>query len=534
MRHSILLVDDDPLILSSLSEALEGEGYRVTCSVNGQAAVDLMKACTFDLIITDMVMEEVDGIEVLKKAKAEYPEIKVIILTGYGNMETAIETLRLEVDDYLLKPIEAGEVFSRVRICLDKLESQRKIKKAYSETEKRSKARNNEIAAVCEHLKKELKEKKDIDKIIKGSEKRYGILREGCCDIIYFLNPAGCFSFVGNSIESILGYKVKHLLGKHYSSIVWPEDQEKAKYHFNERRNGDRYTKEFELRLGMGVEQSGQSTIDYLPVELHSFGIYREPVSETDKTFSGTLGIARDVCMWNHAENSLKFLNEELDKERKLKKLLSKKFIDTLESDRKEMAMELHDNIGQSLTSLNMNLESIKNQIEKENNEIRNNVEMGIEKVHQTIEDLKNITYQLRPDILDNLGLLPSIKELLGRVKKSSNMEPVFFAKNIDGKFSPRKELCLYRIVQEALTNIIKHSKAKKLYLNLVEKENRIFLSIEDDGVGFDYDAERININTKNSMGLLTMRERAMQVGGSFTLDSSLNNGTHILVEIPV
>lgn len=126
--YKILLVDDDLLILQSISSTLEHEGYRVTTAANGEAAIELMKESNFDLILTDLVMEPVDGIGVLKKAKEINPEIIVIILTGYGDLISAVEALRLDADDYLLKPCEPEELSFRISSCLEKLELKRKVK----------------------------------------------------------------------------------------------------------------------------------------------------------------------------------------------------------------------------------------------------------------------------------------------------------------------------------------------------------------------------------------------------------------------
>lgn len=126
--YKILIVDDDLLILQAISLSLEQEGYHVVTAVNGEKAIDLIKENNFDLILTDLVMEPIDGMGVLKKAKELNPESIVIILTGYGDLISAIEALRLNADDYLLKPCEPEELSFRISSCLEKLELKRKIK----------------------------------------------------------------------------------------------------------------------------------------------------------------------------------------------------------------------------------------------------------------------------------------------------------------------------------------------------------------------------------------------------------------------
>jgi DNA-binding NtrC family response regulator len=127
-KHRILLVDDDPFILEGIGADLENQGFKVTKAGSGDQAVELLASASFDLVMTDLVMENVDGIQVLKKAKELQPDTMVIIITGYGNLKSAIEALRNEADDYLLKPCESEEMLYRINQCLDKAELTQRIK----------------------------------------------------------------------------------------------------------------------------------------------------------------------------------------------------------------------------------------------------------------------------------------------------------------------------------------------------------------------------------------------------------------------
>ena len=128
-EHTILLVDDDPYILTGIGQSLETEGYRVTTAEGGEQAMALLKQTQFGLVITDLVMDKIDGIQVLKTSKEINPDSMVIILTGYGDMTSAIDALRLDADDYMLKPCQPDEMSFRVAACLEKLDLSRKIRK---------------------------------------------------------------------------------------------------------------------------------------------------------------------------------------------------------------------------------------------------------------------------------------------------------------------------------------------------------------------------------------------------------------------
>jgi signal transduction histidine kinase len=128
-KYSILLVDNDPLITKGTGDDLDREGYEVATADSGEKAIELLENATFDLVITDLVMGPINGIGVLKRTKEINPETMVVILTGFGDMATAVEAFRRDADDYILKPCEPEEMYFRVSKCIEKLELKRKIKR---------------------------------------------------------------------------------------------------------------------------------------------------------------------------------------------------------------------------------------------------------------------------------------------------------------------------------------------------------------------------------------------------------------------
>jgi YesN/AraC family two-component response regulator len=127
-KYSILLVDDDPFVLNGIGKYLLNRGYAVVTTDSGEGALALLEEKSFHMVITDLAMERVDGIGVAKKAKECNSETMVIILTGYGDLTSAIEAIHLDVDDYILKPCEPLVIGSRVFKCFEKYELNLKIK----------------------------------------------------------------------------------------------------------------------------------------------------------------------------------------------------------------------------------------------------------------------------------------------------------------------------------------------------------------------------------------------------------------------
>jgi len=213
---------------------------------------------------------------------------------------------------------------------------------------------------------------------------------------------------------------------------------------------------------------------------------------------------------------------------------LSKRLIDLLEKDRHEIAMELHDHIGQVLTSLKINLEIIGSQLKPPKTELASQIKAAEQKAIQALKDIKSISHGLKPSTLDALGLESSLRELFNEIQKGADMQIHFFSRNVPPRFARKKELAVYRIAQEALTNVLKHARAKDVHVNLAKKDKVLSLSVEDDGVGFIRD-EAVKISKgKGSLGLFIMRERAIQLGGELRIESQPGKGTLVLVEIPL
>ncbi len=230
---------------------------------------------------------------------------------------------------------------------------------------------------------------------------------------------------------------------------------------------------------------------------------------------------------------TLDSLVRELNERNLELRALSESAINALEEERKQIALTLHDDTGQSLSMVIINLERLENQIPADQ-------AAGHEKLAETrrlaqdaLTNLRKIVYGLRPTILDDLGLLPAIRWYARtNLEDAGIMVEVFGSGEIE-TLSPQINSTLFRITQEAVNNIIKHSQATSAEISLTHTGECVVLEVKDDGLGFDPSSVREQALQSQHLGILGMRERAELVGGSIELESKPDNGTRIHIQVP-
>ncbi len=221
-------------------------------------------------------------------------------------------------------------------------------------------------------------------------------------------------------------------------------------------------------------------------------------------------------------------LYEQVRKGRELQRALTTRMVEIQEIERRHLAMELHDQIGQALTGLQFMLESAKHKTQEERtNQIREAQEM----VRGLIEQIREMSLNLRPSMLDDMGLLPTLLWHFERYTRQTGIQVSFSHNRISERLLPDMETTVYRIVQEALTNIARYSQAPEAIVQLVQRKEVLRIAIIDHGIGFD---PRIDINETKKVGLTGMRERANILGGNLVIKSAPKKGTQILVTLPL
>ncbi len=261
---TILVVDDEQRLRESLSELLRLSGYDVCCAANGQEAMALLGGRGVDLALLDINMPDISGQKVLDFIVDHKIDTSVVVLSGESTFDQATQVLRKGAEDFLPKPADIEKLLTAISDILQKRQ------------------RKNDYAL--------------IQKRLQGSEELHRFIVNSAPDLIFMLDEQGCFSFVNERVESLLGCCADDLLGKHYSEIVYEKDLEKARYGFNLIRHpGVRSSRRIELRL------QTKSCIDpcyvevrAISVELTSEGVYAAE-QRGQGGVAGTYGVIRDI-----------------------------------------------------------------------------------------------------------------------------------------------------------------------------------------------------------------------------------------------
>jgi len=230
------------------------------------------------------------------------------------------------------------------------------------------------------------------------------------------------------------------------------------------------------------------------------------------------LGIGQDISDRKRAEETLRSY--------------SRKLIEAQEAERQHIARELHDQIGQVLTAIRINLQTIGNSCETDESQVL--IDQGITIIDSALEQVRNLSFELRPSLLDGLGLVAALRWYSDQYSRRTGIRTKTSTNLPEDQTRLKQELetACFRIVQEALTNVVRHAKAKNVSINLRKLDHKIVVSIRDDGTGFDERSANGGASAIH-LGLRGMRERALALGGMLEIESAPARGTEIRASFP-
>ena len=479
----ILLVDDQPANLFALETLLAGKDYTIVQAASGPQALRYVLEQEFALILLDVHMPGMDGFETaqLIRNRRQSVQTPIIFITAMDSNENHVsQGYSLGAVDYIYKPIIPEILKAKVHTFAELHRKTRKLVRSE------------------EALHRELDEHKKADIARRESEKKYRNLFTRASDAIIIFDAAGktvrdankaALKLYGYTEAEVLGMSITQLMPKNKRIKAQDLVRVSAVPIETQRRTKDGRILDVLLTVTALRDDKGQ------PIE----------VATTE----------RDITEQKRADREFRRLHARV--------------ISAQETERKRIARELHDGIGQILSGVKYRLESLAGKTP-----LSGEVEAKILKVskllNNAISEIRRVSQNLMPAELVDLGLEPALLTLCREFKERTGVKVT--VRSVSTPAAPELELALYRIAQEALNNIGKHSKATIVTVTLSGQGRDIVLKVSDNGVGF-----KLNGSVKASgrgCGLGNMRQRAESVGGSIEVNSTHRAGTTVSVHVPL
>ncbi|MEW6059709.1 MAG: PAS domain S-box protein [Actinomycetota bacterium] len=364
---------------------------------------------------------------------------------------------------------------------------------------------------------RDLTERELAEQALRESEKRFRFLADNANDVVlrYRILPEPALEYVSPSVTTITGYSPEELYANpdFWTALAHPEDRHLLEPILSSPFD---YSAPFTLRV---VRKD--ATLTWLELQV-------VPIRDGQGNVEAIHAIARDVTERIRAEQQLRASLDALRAVDKERQVLVQRLVAAQEEERLRIANDIHDDSIQLMTAVGMRLAILRN-------ELRDAQESGsIGKLEETVQEatarLRNLVFKLRPAALDREGIGPALREYIETSRREDDPE-VTVHDRLEAEPSLETRVLIYRLAQEALTNVRKHAKAVHVEIDLALEHRRIHVRIRDDGVGFD--PEALGESAPGHVGLISMRERAELVGGMFRVTSSPGAGTIVEFWIP-
>lgn len=359
---------------------------------------------------------------------------------------------------------------------------------------------------------KEISERKKLELELKENEKKFKMLFNSTNDAVFVTELSrnktyGDFIEVNDIACKRLGYSKEEFLNLSPSAIISP------KYMDVYNSNTDKLIKDGFAIYDI-VHRAKDKKLIHVEVNSRLF-LFNERTM--------VISTARDITGRKRAEENLKRSN-------KLLRELAIHLQSVREEERGMIAREIHDELGQVLTVLKIQVSLLANKLNEEKEAVKGRINLLEDMIDKSVESVQKISSKLRPGILDELGLIAAIEWQTEEFEKMTNIKCSLVLPKEEIKLDPDKSTAIFRIFQEALTNVARHSEAEKVNVSLLNAQASIHLEVKDNGKGIT----PVQIKDYKSLGIHSMEERALVFGGEVLIDGFPGKGTIVKVEIPI
>ncbi len=370
-------------------------------------------------------------------------------------------------------------------------------------------------------INRDISERKQAESALLESQERFRIIFEQAAVGMAQCDLAGNYVRVNNCLCEILGYRREELLQKESQTITHPDDVANNQIQLQRLLDGEcdsyflekRYLRKDGSYVWVGVTVSLVRKLkthepDYfirIIEDISKRKQYEQALQELNATLEQKVSMRSKQLQTSNSKL--------LESESKLRQL-SQQLMQMTEQERKRISREIHDQLGQSLTAIKMEVKGAQRRVAPDAVAVTSRLEAASKLIDETVDTVRRIAADLRPDVLDHFGLGPAVEWLMGQFKKHN---PIDYQLDINvdpERITPDMATAAFRILQEALTNIVRHAQASKVCVTLTTEEE-FRMTVQDNGKGLQE-----NSSQRQSLGILGMSERAQQLGGSVTLSN--------------
>jgi two-component system sensor histidine kinase DegS len=353
----------------------------------------------------------------------------------------------------------------------------------------------------------DITERKIVEDALSESEKSYRALFESAYDAIWVHDMDGLIIAANQALSELCGYPTQEMIGMNVRDFIGGEnDLVIAREVKKKLLDGGRIDAPYEMNL---VRKDGTRLFTMITTNL--------VIVENDtKAFQNT---ARDVTSEKRMEENLRYYLQEITRAQ--------------EEERKRVSRELHDDTAQLLLSLSRQIDNfIRNQHSSNSKQVTFLKSLQ-EQVNDCVQSVNRYAQDLRPSLIDDLGLMAALRSLVKRAREYDGMEIKLEESGEERRLPSEIEMLLYRVVQEALNNAWRHARATEVCLNIRFHENRVEVTVNDNGKGFNVQETMNTLTQTGKLGLIGMQERARLLGGELEFDSSPGKGTRVTFTLP-
>lgn len=523
---TILIVDDTPANLGLVVDSLEARGVRVLVALDGAEALERAAFSQPDLILLDVKMPGIDGFETCRRLKLDERtrDIAVIFMTSLTGDEDRVAGFSAGGVDYVTKPLRVDEMLARVGVHLElramhkrlveqnrrllaevsvRKETEAALSQARDDLEQRVALRTEELASANARLQAQIDERRRADARLQASEARFrAIVETSPVPLCITSMPEGRILYTNEPLRELFGMD-EGMAANIADFYVNPMEREHLVHHL--RTEGSLSNTEVQFRRPDGVRFWAMAT-----ARVATYG-------ESPAIYVGLNDIT-----------GRKQMEQELLESREQQRELSAYMEAIREEERKRIAMEIHDELGQLLTALKMDVSLLRMRLDYDPEAAKKADDMrGL--VEGTIWMVRNVASHLRPAAL-NFGIVSALEWLVEDFIRRNGIAAELRIAGGEPTLSDTYATAVFRIVQASLTNVARHAHATRVDVMLVSTAAKLELQVRDDGCGFDQQAA----SRAYSYGLLGMNERARLIGGSLSIDSEPGAGTTVSIHIPL